>query len=106
METWRDATVGERRQYQLISLIFSKYPKLLEFFFEKHEARIRFESKEMLKEAGCFSSGEQILIRVALDLWSGSGNALVWQMVEVLDHENFSNVLKALDNWRHFVSAN
>jgi hypothetical protein len=106
METWRDATVAERRQYQLISLIFSKHPKLLEFFFETQRPRIRFESEKMLDEAGCFSSGEQLLIRVALDLWSGSGNALVWQMVEILDHENFSNVLKALDNWRHFVSAN
>ena len=36
------------------------------------------------------SSGEDLLVRVALDLWSGSGDAKVWELVEILD------LLKAL----------
>ena len=106
MQTWRKATVSEQRQYQLISQIFFKHPKLLEFFFEKHEARMRFAPEEMLKEIGAFSSGEQLLVRVAMDIWSGSGNTKLWRLIEQLDHDNFSNVLKALDNWKHFISAN
>lgn len=106
METWREATRAERRLYILISAIFRNHPKLLEFFFERDRAKISFDPETMLREAGCFSSGEQVLIRVALDMWSGSGNATVWQLLEILDYESFSNVLKALDNWRHFASAN
>jgi hypothetical protein len=106
MQTWRDATRTEQRQYQLIASIFFKHPKLLEFFFQKRSAQMQFSPENMLKEMRCFSSGEQVLIRVAMDVWSGSGNAKVWQLLEKLDHENFSNVLKVLDNWRHYMSAN
>ena len=106
MESWREATRTERRQYRIICLIFSNHPKLLEFFFDPEKPRVRFEPMDMLKGAGCFSSGEQVLIRVALDVWSGSGNAKIWQLLEKLDHDNFSNVLKALDSWRHYMSAN
>src|SRR4051794_32454833 len=98
METWREVTVSERRQYDLIALIFSNHPKLLEFFFEKNQARLSLPPEAMLKELGCFSSGEQVLLRVALDMWSGSGNAFVWQLIETLDHDTFYKVLKALNN--------
>lgn len=106
MDPWSRASRAERRLFLLIEQIFSNHPQLLEFFFDKSQPRIRFEPLDMIKEAGCFSSGEQVLIRVALDMWSCSGNAKVWQLLETLDHENFSNVLKALDNWRHYRSAN
>ena len=106
MQTWREATVSERVQYELISLIFSKHPKLLEFFFEKHRPRMSYSPVEMLKEIGVFSTGEELLIRVAMDIWSGSGNTKLWRLIEQLDHDNFSNVLKALDNWKHFRSVN
>jgi hypothetical protein len=106
MDSWLNATHTERRLYCLISLIFSNHPKLLEFFFERHSPRSSLKPDEMLKAARCFSSGEQVLIRVALDLWSESGGAQVRQLLHVLDQDSCSNVLKALDNWRHFMRAN
>ncbi len=106
MESWREATSSDRRMYQAICLVFLNHPKLLEFFFEKKRPRIRFVAEQMRKEAAGFSSGEQILIRVALDMWSGSGNAKVWQMLETLDSSNFGNCLKALGFLRSLNSDN
>ena len=102
MQTWRDATTTERQKYQAIALIFAQHTNLLEFFFDQSEPRISFEPGCLLKAAECFSSGERQLIRVALDVWSSSGNAKIWQILETLDSVNFSNVLEALVLWRSY----
>ncbi len=106
MESWEGAKGSDRHMYQAISLVFLNHPELLDFFFEKKKPRIRFKPLEMRKAAAGFSSGEQILIRVALDMWSGSGNAKIWQMLETLDSGNLSNVLKALEYYRGEKSDN
>ena len=106
MESWQKATNSERHLYQAIGLVFLKHPELLEFFFEKTQPRIRFIAEDMRKEAAGYSSGQQILIRVALDMWSGSGNAKIWQMLETLDPDNFRNCLKALGFLKGLDSAN
>jgi hypothetical protein len=62
-------------------MIFRNHPGLLDFFFEKKEPRIRMRAIEMRKAAFGMSSGEQLLLRVALDVWSGSGNAKIWQLI-------------------------
>lgn len=106
MESWRKATQAERRLFLLISQVFTNHPKLLRFFFDTQEPRTSFEPHQLLKASGCFSSGEQVLIRVALDLWNESGGAQVRDLMYILDDESCSNVLKALENWRHSTSAN
>ena len=106
METWQDASASERRQFELISMIFSNHPKLLDFFFDPFLPRICGDPVEVIEEAGCFSSGEQVLIRVALDLWSRSGDTKICDVFERLDQDNLNKVLKALMNWYRSGSAN
>lgn len=50
----------------------------------------------MLKQTAGLSSGEILLIKIALDIWSGSGHAYVWEIIEVLDKDNFFYVPEAL----------
>ena len=96
MECWQGATKSDHQLFFVIKIIFRNHPNLLQFFFEPERPRVRFEPMEMRKRARCFSSGEELLVRVALDIWSGSGNAKIWQIIEILDSGNFSNVLEAL----------
>jgi hypothetical protein len=96
MESWQHATDSDRQLYKAISIVFLNHPNLLEFLFEGEQPRIRLRGLEMRRAAICFSSGEQLLLRVALDMWSGSGNAKIWQLLETLDAGNFANVLNAL----------
>lgn len=96
MVSWRHASSSDRRLYSAVSAIFLKHPHLLRFLFDDHEPRLRMIPEEMLREIRGFSSGEQILVRVAMDIWSGSGNAKIWQIVETLDPDNFANVLEGL----------
>lgn len=106
MESWQSATASDRYTYSVIAVIFRNHPNLLRFFFEERRPRIRHKPMELRAQAAGFSSGEQLLIRVALDVWSGSGNAKIWQLIETLDPDNMCNVLEALAKLRSRPPAN
>jgi len=96
MKSWKNASESDRKTYESISQVFFSYPYLLNNFFDKDKPKIRLQSEKMLEQASGLSSGEFVLIKVALDIWSGSGNAYVWELVETLDKQNFYSVLTAL----------
>jgi hypothetical protein len=106
VDTWRHAKPSDHHVFKVVALIFHNHPELLEFFFEKERPRIRFQAIEMRRHAAGMSSGEQLLLRVALDVWGGSGNAKIWQLIETLDSGNLANVLKALALLRGLPPAN
>lgn len=100
MLNWLGAGRHERRMQEVLNLIFRKHPKLLDFLFQQDQPQLRLESEHLLFDAGAFSSGEKILVRLALDLWDGSGNVRLWDIIERLDDENYRNVLLGLRHLR------
>ncbi len=100
MLDWKGIGKGQRRMQEVLNLIFSKHPRFLEFLFDEHEPKLRDEPEALLYEAGVFSRGEQILIRIALDLWCGEGNVSLWDIVERLDLYNYEHVLAGLRHLR------
>lgn len=83
-----------------LNLIFAKHPRFLDFLFDRSEPKLRDEPEVLLSEAGCFSTGEKILIRIALDLWCGQGHVNLWDIVERLDLYNYEHVLAGLRHLR------
>ena len=100
MLNWPGCGRHERRILEVLNLIFRNHTKLLDFLFEPGEPRLRLEPEHLLFNAGVFSSGEQILVRLALDLWDGSGNVRLWDIIDRLDDENYRNVLLGLRHLR------
>ena len=96
MFCWKTAEDFEWKQIEAISLALSKHSKLLEFLFEKDRPCLKRTPEELLEDASCFSSGEQILVRVALDFWSSSGGTKMLELMDTLDQGNFENVLLGL----------
>ena len=97
MRCWPNAGKVERKLFEAISLIFKNHLYLLDFLFEPDVAKIRDVPEELIFQSGDLSCGEDLLVRIAIDLWSGGfGDACVWELVEILDEDNFSNVLEAL----------
>ena len=96
MKTWVKARDSERLCYDAIARVFGRHPYLLRGFFETDKARLSQAPEEMLNRSEGFADSEIVLIKVALDIWSGSGNAPVWQVLEVLDGDNFRNVIHGL----------
>lgn len=100
MLVWKGCGRHERRIQEVMNLIFAKHLWLLEFLFDAERPRLRRDSESLLFDAVVFSSGEQILVRLALDLWDGSGNVRLWDIVERLDETNYHNVLAGLRHLR------
>ena len=100
MLDWQGIGRSTRRRQEALNLIFSKHPEFLEFVFDKSVPRLRDEPEVLLTQAGVFSTGEKILIRIAIDLWCGKGNVNLWDMVERLDLYNYKHVLAGLRHLR------
>ena len=100
MLNWINPGRHQRRMQESLNLIFRNHPNLLEFLFEKDRALLRGEPEWLLDSAIEFSQGEQTLIRVALDLWSGTEGVKLWDILERLDEGNSECVLAGLRHLR------
>ncbi len=55
-----------------------------------------FDFVGLEREAETMSGGEEILVRVAEELWLAERRVGLWELVRRLDHESFTRVLEAL----------
>jgi hypothetical protein len=93
---WKTASEEDVRLFRAVSVALDKHPKLIEFLFAPDRPGLSSEPEELLEYSRNFSSGEQVLVAIGLDIWSQSGNAVLWKIIHKLDVENFSNVMKSL----------
>jgi hypothetical protein len=100
MLDWRMAGRHERRMLEVLKLVFRNHSKLLTFLFEADHPRLRRDPAALLSEAGALSSGERVLVRLALDLWNGNVGVRIWELIEELDESNFDAVLLGLRHLR------
>lgn len=100
MLNWKDPGKDCRLMQEVLNLIFAKHPKLLHFLFDRHEPCLRQDAETLLVDAGVLSTGERILVQVALDLWSGEGGVCLGEIVERLDSGNYFNLLAGLRHLR------
>jgi hypothetical protein len=55
-----------------------------------------FDWDGLLREAATMSGGQEVLVRVAYDLWEAQGVVGIWELPRRLDRRNFDRVLEAL----------
>jgi len=96
MKSWKNARKYDQRVYAGICKVFRNHEHLLEVLFEKAQARLCSSPDRMIAKIENYPDGEIVLIKVALDMWSGSGNVFVWQILETLDRSTFTNVIEGL----------
>ena len=95
MEYWQQVSGFERRQFQAISTLTSQNPQLLTFLFDPKASQLRLPVDRLLKEARGLSSGEYLLVKIAIDLWCEQGQVQIHQLLN-LDPVNFKLALTAL----------
>lgn len=93
---WVTSNMAEAHLYRAISIIFEHRSHLLNGFFDDGQPKLSAEPAVLLKHYRCLSSGEFVLMKVALDIWCSSGNAKIWEILDVLDIHNFSKVMAGL----------
>ncbi len=87
---------NEQITVNAIRKLFSNTTYLFDFFLDDDHSRIRFRPDKMRWEIQDLFNDEQILIRVGLDIWSGSGDARVWELLEFLNDDDFEAAIGAL----------
>jgi len=96
---WEHASQGDRDLLQILRGLCEQHPKLIDFMFHPTRAALRAEPKTLHREARCFSSGEQILVRVAIDLWGNLDHVKLSELGR-LDSSNFQRVIAAFSRIR------
>lgn len=85
-------------RHRAISLLLANDPKLLDFILAPCRTRLTAPPEDLLVEAGCFSSGEQILVKAALDIWDDCGEVKLTDIIFRLDRLRLEAFLLAVES--------
>lgn len=91
-----ESSLALSNRIQAIHCLFASDERLLYFLFHHMKTELREKPEELLIEARSFSSDEFMLIRAAIDIWCGQGNAKLSDLLSTLDDTNFLRLLIAM----------
>lgn len=97
---WQSADSDEIQLYEAVAKLFVRHQHLLNGIFDKTKPKLSAEPADLLMHYQCVSSGEYLMVKVALDIWCSSGGARVSDLLDTLDVHNFCDVLTALSSAR------
>lgn len=97
---WKNAQAGCIGRFRIIEKLLREHPELVTWLF-KDDAPEMFASAEVVKaRAGAFSSGQLIMIKLALDIWFNGTHSNVFDIARRLDGENFVAAMEAIVEFR------
>jgi hypothetical protein len=97
MICWNNLSDDETKVFTALTILFRKDLELFHALVDPDEPRLKDSLENLLEfSADTFSAKQDVLFRVGMDLFSGSGNACVWELIEYLDNERLWFVLEAL----------
>lgn len=90
---------------QIISLLLGAEPKLLSFLFDSSRPHhLRESAAILIDESWEFPAEERILLRASLDFWDFTGNAFLWEILN-LNSRDFARAIFALHEYRKIQST-
>jgi len=98
---WRNATSDELRLLKIISILVDQDDRLLSLLFEPTAPKLRKRAGILKEDTWKLSDGEALLVRAALDIWSGSGHVQLWELIETWDEDNWSRFIKAIQELKN-----
>ncbi len=95
MKAWKNCP-NDDKCFKVISTALQSKPQLLDFIFDPLVPRVNFTRQTLPGALDGLSHGEKILVRVALDFWNSTGDATLWEIIEVLGRQDQINLIDAL----------
>ena len=95
MKDWNfEAYEQDKFLLQVLSILFERNKNLLYLLLDSNAPRLS-TSPEIIKEISMsLSSGEDLLIRIGLDIWDGGTGGIHFnELYQKLDGRNFKNIL-------------
>jgi hypothetical protein len=103
MKSWKSAGRVERRLFCAVAACVETSPHLIEFLFDPDHPRLNRPADILLKNARCLSSGEYLLVKLVLDLWTEGGYLNVNELFS-LEKESLARVLSSLASLAEITS--
>jgi hypothetical protein len=97
VELWKDASEGDKIIKKALSMLYQNNENLLHTILNPDSPRLRASSKKIKANSAMLSSGEELLIRIGLDAWDGSGGIHFNELYQKLDPMNFQRVIFLLN---------
>ena len=95
MICWQNASRGEQKQLAAISIFLSHSPHLVDFLFNPAVPKLNDSPDELVARARGLSSGDFLLVRLALNLWCCGGGLEVHEIFEA-EPEVLGSIFRAL----------
>lgn len=96
MINWKNASTSDQHLFTAIARLFRNNPQLLEFFFHPSEPQLALPCKKIKQASRSLCSADELLVRIALDIWNDSGVINFSEIYQKLDEKNFTNVILTL----------
>jgi hypothetical protein len=94
--SWKKPIVAEQELLIAMTKLFADNERLLYFVFNSDQPKLRDDPENLIEAAKSMSSGEYVLIRLALDIWNESGGVQVNELLRKLDPINFAKAIATL----------
>jgi hypothetical protein len=91
-----DSDIG---RWHAISILLNQDPWLLDFVFTVDRSRLTADPQSLIEDSRCFSGAQQLLVQIALHIWTSDGKLNLWDIAHSLDElrfDSFSMCLQAL----------
>ena len=95
--SWENADNNDKTLKRALSLLLHRNDKILHLMLNPDNPRLMASPAVLKGHSQAFSSSEQLLLRIALDIWDGSGGIHFNEVYENLDHRNFQKMLLVLN---------
>ena len=95
MLNWKSSSDGDLELLEVISILVQKNSWILTYSFQRDRSGLNQVSRSLREIAGSFSSGEQILIRLSLNIWDeDSGEVSFLGPIRIMGSQNYTFFLK------------
>ncbi|MEI6811049.1 MAG: hypothetical protein WCK60_03325 [Candidatus Nomurabacteria bacterium] len=94
--SWNDADESDKILYKALSSLYAHNENLLHLLLNPDCPSLMTSSDGLKLYCKALSSGEQVLLRIGLDIWDGSGGIHFNELYETLDDKNFQKMLQVL----------
>ncbi|PIQ68548.1 MAG: hypothetical protein COV91_03405 [Candidatus Taylorbacteria bacterium CG11_big_fil_rev_8_21_14_0_20_46_11] len=96
MLKWKDPSNDDLKRLRAISILLGEDERLIRFLFHPTKSRLAFSPQTLKRKMKCFSSGEQTLLLIAMDIWGSYGGIHFDDLYTVLDPNAFKNCINSL----------
>jgi|GEM_PF-3756441 len=88
----------------LLRNFLNHHPKIINLIFGSQNEKLAHPIEKIIAETGTFSSGEQLLIKIVLHLWTqDQPNINLWLILKQLDHRNFKKFIQLIIDLRYKI---